>query len=292
MPDINLISIAPSQLSGTGELGQYDTSPYEKIYLAQGDSWFSIGHFPPWATTNLLQQIVLSRSALAVNCARPGVELAHMTDTSSTQVFLNLLNGNISQRWDALLISGGGNDLIDAATADPTADPKLRLLLRSDEWPAAPVSASGYLSQAGWATFTDHMDLVLQGLLDQRDKGKNANVPLVLHCYDYVRPRNAPAGPKLGPWLYKAVNTLYHLPPADWQAVADELINRLADMWLALAKKYATRSVNVVDSRGTLTRAAARMAGVSGDWENEIHPTPHGYALLARKWRPTLDALP
>ena len=292
MPDINLISITPSQLNGTGESGQYDTSPFEKIYLAQGDSWFSIGHFPPWATTNLLQQMVLSRPTLAVNCARPGIELAHMTDTSTAQVFLNLLNGNISQRWDALLISGGGNDLIDAATADSTADPKLRLLLRSDEWPAAPVSASGYLSQAGWATFTDHMDLVLQGLLDQRDKGKNANVPLVLHCYDYVTPRNAPAGPKLGPWLYKAANTIYHAPPADWQAVADELINRLADMWLALATKYASRNVNVIDTRGTLTRAAAGTTGVSGDWENEIHPTPHGYGLLARKWRPTLDALP
>jgi hypothetical protein len=292
VPDINLISITPSQLNGTGESGQYDTSAFEKIYLAQGDSWFSIGHFPPWATTNLLQQMVLSRSALAVNCARPGVELAHMTDTSSAQVFLNLLNGNISQRWDALLMSGGGNDLIDAATAAPTADPKLRLLLRSDEWPAAPVSASGYLSQAGWATFTGHMDLVLQGLLDQRDKGKNANVPLVLHCYDYVTPRNAPAGPKLGPWLYKAVNTIYHVPPADWQAVADVLISRLADMWLALAEKYASRNVNVFDTRGTITRAAAGTTGISGDWENEIHPTPHGYGLLARKWRPTLDALP
>jgi hypothetical protein len=292
VPDINLISITPSQLNGTGESGQYDTSAFEKIYLAQGDSWFSIGHFPPWATTNLLQQMVLSRSALAVNCARPGVELAHMTDTSSAQMFLNLLNGNISQRWDALLMSGGGNDLIDAATAAPTADPKLRLLLRSDEWPAAPVSASGYLSQAGWATFTGHMDLVLQGLLDQRDKGKNANVPLVLHCYDYVTPRNAPAGPKLGPWLYKAVNTIYHVPPADWQAVADVLISRLADMWLALAEKYASRNVNVIDTRGTITRAAAGTTGISGDWENEIHPTPHGYGLLARKWRPTLDALP
>jgi hypothetical protein len=292
VPDINLISITPSQLNGTGESGQYDTSAFEKIYLAQGDSWFSIGHFPPWATTNLLQQMVLSRSALAVNCARPGVELAHMTDTSSAQMFLNLLNGNISQRWDALLMSGGGNDLIDAATAAPTADPKLRLLLRSDEWPAAPVSASGYLSQAGWATFTGHMDLVLQGLLDQRDKGKNANVPLVLHCYDYVTPRNAPAGPKLGPWLYKAVNTIYHVPPADWQAVADVLISRLADMWLALAEKYASRNVNVFDTRGTITRAAAGTTGISGDWENEIHPTPHGYGLLARKWRPTLDALP
>ena len=28
MPEINLISITPSQLNGTGESGQYDTSPF------------------------------------------------------------------------------------------------------------------------------------------------------------------------------------------------------------------------------------------------------------------------
>ena len=75
------------------------------------------------------------------------------------------------------------------------------------------------------------------------------------------------------------------------QAVADELINRLADMWLALGTKYAARNVDVIDTRGTIARAA-ETTGVSGDWDNEIHPTPHGYVLLARKWRPTLDALP
>jgi len=87
MPDINVISISPSQLSGTGESGLYDTAPFSRKYLAQGDSWFSIGTIPPWSTTNLLQQMVLSRSTLAVNCAKPGAVLAHMTDTSTARCF-------------------------------------------------------------------------------------------------------------------------------------------------------------------------------------------------------------
>ena len=291
MPDINLISVSPSQLSGTGESGLYDVAQFEKKYLAQGDSWFSIGHLPPWSTTNLLQQMVLSRSAVAVNCARPGVELAHMTDTSTAQVFLNLLNGNIAWQWDALLISGGGNDLIDAVNTDPSFGPDLRLLLRSDEWqPSSPVP-DRYLSDSGWATFVAHMEEVLKLLLSQRDKGINQGVPLFLHTYDYVTPRNAPAGLHLGPWLYKALHDRYQVPSDDWNSVADALIDRLATMWLTLATKYADRQITIVDSRGSTIRATVGSSGVSSDWENEIHPTPQGYGLLDRQWRTLLDAL-
>ena len=291
MPDINLISISPSQLSGSGESGLYDVNKFSKKYLAQGDSWFSIGHVPFWSTTNLLQQMVLSRSAVAVNCARPGVWLSHMTDTSTAQVFLNLLNGNVAWKWDALLISGGGNDLIAAASSDVTAEASLRLFLRSDEW-GTQSDETRYLSDEGWNTFTAHMDEVLGNLLTQRDANININVPLLLHTYDYLTPRNAPAGPGLGPWLYKAMNDLYGIPSGDWNALTDRLIDRLADMWFALAAKYAGSNVNIVDSRQSLTRAVPGTTGVSNDWENEIHPTAHGYTLLAQKWRGPLDALP
>jgi hypothetical protein len=131
---------------------------------------------------------------------------------------------------------------------------------------------------------------VLARVLAQRDLNVNQGTPLVLHTYDYVTPRNGPAGPGLGPWLYKALHDLYNVPQADQSALADALIDRLGSMWLAMGVKYAARGVSVVDTRGTLTRATAGTSGVSGDWENEIHPTPHGYAQLAQKWRNTLDA--
>src|ERR1035437_2698986 len=118
MSNINLVSISPHQLDPSSLGGLYDLERFEKKYLAQGDSWFSIGHIPPWSTTNVLQQMVLSRSAVAVNCAHPGMELSHMADTSTEPAFLNLLNGSgnpkLAWKWDAILMSGGGNDLIDA----------------------------------------------------------------------------------------------------------------------------------------------------------------------------------
>ncbi|HEY9029612.1 MAG TPA: hypothetical protein VIO33_13030 [Burkholderiaceae bacterium] len=290
MPDINLISISPSQLSGTGEAGLYDVAAFQKKYLAQGDSWFSIGNIPPWSTTNLLQQMVLSRASLAVNCARPGVALAHMTDTSTAQVFLNLLNGRIAWKWDGLLMSGGGNDLIDAANAPPEAPLHQRILLAPAEWGGGP-DPSRYLSEPGWATFESHIAEVVDLLLAQRDKKAiNRDIPVFFHTYDYMTPRDAPAGPAQGPWLFKAVNA-YQIPEGDWNAVSDLLIDRHAALWLNLAANLAGRNVHVVDSRGATTRAERRTEGESHDWENEIHPTANGYALLARKWRPLLDTL-
>jgi hypothetical protein len=238
--------------------------------------------------------MVLSRSAVAVNCAHPGMELSHMADTSTEPAFLNLLNGGgnekIAWKWDAILMSGGGNDLIDAALADPQAGLDARLFLRADEWPASG-GVERYLSQAGWQTFSDHLDLVLFNLLEERDRNVNRDVPLLLHTYDFVTVRNAPAGPGFGPWLYKAMNDTYRIPAADWDALSDALIGKLQTLMKSLEKKYAARNVIVVDTVGTLTRAVAGTSGVSGDWENEIHPTPHGYSLLAQAWRGPIDAL-
>jgi hypothetical protein len=288
MPDVNVISISPSQLSGTGESGLYDTAPFARKYLAQGDSWFSIGTFPPWSTTNLLQQMVLSRSTLAVNCAKPGAALTHMTDSSTAQVFLNLLNGNVAWKWDALLMSGGGNDLIDATNTPPSAPIGQRLLLNPKEWGSGD-SPSRYLSDAGWTTFANHIGEVVDLLLAQRDKKDlNRGIPIFFHTYDYITPRNAPAGLGKGPWLFKAVQA-FGIPPDEWNAVSDELMNRHAKLWLALETKLSNRNVHVVDSRGATTRAVAGTTGESKDWENEIHPTPAGYWLLARRWRPLLD---
>ena len=292
MVNINLVSISPSQLVGNDHTGSFDLGLFEQKYLAQGDSWFSIGHIPPWATGNLLQQMVLSRSCVAVNCAHPGWELAHMTDTTAAQDFLNQLNGNVASRWNAILISGGGNDLIDAANAKPEAPVNARLLLNPLEWLDPTLGVARYLSAAGWTTFTDHMEAVLMHLLEQRDKAStNRDVPLFLHTYDYVTVRNAPAGLGLGPWLYKAMHDLYRIPMGDWDALADELINRMAAMWQSLSASNAGRQINVVDTRGTTTRALPGTSGASNDWQNEIHPTPHGYALLGARWRAQLDLL-
>lgn len=42
----------PGQINGAGQQDS-PLSNYGLQFLAQGDSWFSIGSFPPWSTSNL-----------------------------------------------------------------------------------------------------------------------------------------------------------------------------------------------------------------------------------------------
>ena len=146
MPDIKATVISPDIFAPVGDMNPYPVEKFEQRYLAQGDSWFSLGALLPAFTTNLPEELVLSRSTLIVNCARPGKVLALMTDTTQDPKFINLLSRpNTRWPWDGLLLSGGGNDLIAAAVVPGNFPQRQRLLLRADEWGTQP-DASRYFT--------------------------------------------------------------------------------------------------------------------------------------------------
>ena len=286
MPDIQLIS--PGDLDGHGQAGGFPIEQYALRFLAQGDSWFSIGAVPPWLTSNLFDKLTLSKSAVAVNCARPGAELVHMTDSTSNRTFLQLLSGRLARPWTALLLSGLGNDVISAAQSPPGQAPATRLLATAAEWAAAGDPAR-YVSEPGWATFRNHAKDVFGLLLQRRDAAPvNRGLPIVMHTYDFVTPRNAAAGPNLGPWLYKAVNA-FGVPQRDWAALGSELLRRVRALMLELAAADST--IHVVDTQGTLAPADPTDTGPTAHWQNEIHPTRTGYRLLGNVWEQSLEQL-
>ena len=285
MTDITLI--APSQLNG-GDAGGFPMDEFPLQFLAQGDSWFSIGSIPPFLTSNLFDKMSLSKRAVAVNCARPGAELQHMTNTTSNRTFLQLLNGKATRRWTALLLSGLGNDVISAAQSPPSSPAATRILAKKSEWNQKP-DASRYISQAGWQTFEQHAVDVFQVLLQNRDKSAvNRGIPIVLHTYDIVTARNAGAGLGFGPWLFKAF-TAFEIPLADWDALATELMARVRNLILNIAASDA--SIHVLDTQGTLTPALRTDVGPTAHWQNEIHPTRTGYRLLGDLWEVELERL-
>lgn len=285
--------ITPFELDHPDE--PFPVDLYGQRFLAQGDSWFSIGAIPPWLTTNVLMELRTARRAVAVNCAAPGAVLRRMVDNVKAPLFARLLSGNIARRWDAILVSGGGNDLIEAVGSPPGAARDRRLLLRPDE--RSGLDAASYLSDAGWQTFTTYLGAVFAGLMDLRDRGPNQATPLLLHTYAELRPRPAPAGPGLGPWLLPAMQA-FEVPEAEWMAIGQLLMRRLGTLLSTLAAERAARhpeagAIHVIDSQAAhLVPADPGSTGASGDWANEIHPTPDGYAKLADAWAPVIDALP
>lgn len=284
MHDLQLAT--PEQLDPAGDAPAFPLSDYALHFLAQGDSWFSVGAIPPWLTSNLFDDMVLSRKAVAVNCARPGAELRHMTTTTRAPVFRQLLAGARERPWTALLLSGLGNDLISASQAGPQHPAALRILATQPEWGAGG-DADRYVSAAGWATFEAHAHEVFDRLLALRAKSRdNRDLPIVVHTYDFATPRNAGAGLGFGPWLFKAV-TAFGIPEADWPALGVALQRRVRRLILDIAAQEPT--VRVVDTQGTLEPARTDQTGPSRHWQNEIHPTTAGYRLLGDVWEKELE---
>jgi lysophospholipase L1-like esterase len=288
--DFAAVLLSPYQNLHPGQ--SYPTmTAYEYQFLAQGDSWFSIGAMPPSETTNILMEMRFPKPSCIVNCAHPGDTLAHMVTWRRNPLFVAQLVGPTAQTWDAILLSAGGNDLIDAAGVlpkdkDGKAIPLNQRLFRTmTEWTNAS-DASKYISEPGWTLFKDHLGPQFEELIKLRDSAssKNKNVPVFVHLYDYPTPRNSPVATfpfHMGPWLYPALSA-FGVPTSDWIAVAKLLIDRLADVIEGLATRLP--SLHVVETRDTLAPAALGSTGPSGDWLNEIHPTQDGYKLLAAKY--------
>ena len=256
-------------------------------FLAQGDSWFSIGGF----TSNLLMQLTLQRSAFAVNFATPGQVLSLMVDKVREGPFLQVLSGNQASRFHAILLSGGGNDLIEAIGSPPVdaqgrAIPIERRLLRTAAERGATVgSIDAYVSEPGWATFTTYLTAQFQAVIDARDapRSQSKGVPVIAHEYDFVTPRDAGVGPK-GPWLSPALQ-LYEVPTRDWNAVSDLFLGRLS----ALLHGLALPNLHIAKTQGSCERAAPGSTGRDHDWANEIHPIGKGYAKLAKPYAAQID---
>jgi hypothetical protein len=296
MPALTVIT--PDQLDRDGSVV---LSEFGLRLLAEGDSWFTLGTLNPLKNANLLLALRFSHSHIAVSCATPGATLSRMVDWRRDPVFMGLLSGRPARNWDGLLLSAGGNDLIDAlktpATRNGQAVPLDKRLLRTQaEWGPVGDGATRYASQAGWATFADYLRTNFDELIALRDRGRrpvNAGIPIFMHGYAVPMPRDAGAvvGPlKLGPWMLPGL-LMYAVPPHDWLAVATYFIGRLRALLSGIAADRARYpNVHFFDSTQVpLVQAQAGSTGESGDWINEIHLTKDGCRKVADAWAPTIE---
>lgn len=254
-----------------------DPNFHDHLILAEGDSWFSIGGFPP---TNLLYGLRFRKHTMVVSCAQPGDTITNMSKIVKNKLFKKALSSD-GYPWDLILLSGGGNDLIDAAS---------KVVLKPVDRPArSPSKPEGYVNKTILADLLDKIEKGYRNLAAMRDatgslaKGK----PIVTHTYDYITPRNEPARfigfPLGGPWLFKAFETR-KVPDDQWIPLADYLIDRLAKTINGLqTSRNGIDNFHVVDTRGTLTRPKVDEYGSTTHWLNEIHPNHDGYKELGRK---------
>lgn len=272
--------------------GAIQTFPFQRLIYAEGDSWFDKFTPLPQTGTNLLETIRLPSFCGAV-------DVSHIGDLSSdmvsgrqrrqTRAMFKLFD------FDAILLSAGGNDLknLFASLYDDVVERKERGLQLSMSVEKQALARSQVEDQ--------HFDGVIaniEAFIALRDRAQSARTrqaPLLLHGYDYLQPRPAPAkllsGTRLGagPWIYPSLHEA-GLDDKEMLVSARRVIDTLNDRLRKLVTGLP-QSANVwlLDQRGLLDLASPGHAGESGDWMDEIHATRSGYQKLAeQRWNPWL----
>src|SRR5512139_250300 len=250
---------------------QPDDPFYDWRLLAEGDSWFTIGAIP---SSNLLYELRLKRRTVVLNLGYPGDTIANVAQLSTNTEFVRrLAHPNWASDWDAVLLSGGGYDLIERAPDIIRATPA-----------GAGRKAADYVDVEALAAFKGDVQAAYRRIVALRDADKSPNrgKPIIVHTYDYPTPRPAPATflvvPFTRPWMHPIFEAR-KVPKSLRIRIAERMLDALADALLELGDELP--AFHVVDTRELLQRADIDSRGNSGDWLNEIHPNSDGYRKIA-----------
>ena len=238
--------------------------------LAIGDSWFWYP-FPGGSLLNALSPALASKQHVVLAVGRNGAEAFDYVHGTYRMLVDRLLKLHGGAHTSGVFISGGGNDF--AGYND------LRPLLAPD-CTGAPDEAACYQDAFGNDTLTPFMEDIrvnLDTLIDRVFYRVGEGAVVFLHNYDYAIPSGHGVGGST--WLLPALDAA-KVPPALRSKCINLLIDRYTDELNLLAAKYSPR-IEVVDTRGTLT---------AQDWANELHPKPAGFAKIAARWLPQLQA--
>ena len=269
----------PGEIDRT--VAENDPHSYPLRILAEGDSWFSFGS---WKFNSLLNSLRLRRPAAIVTLAHPGETISRMASISSNpELDLWLSTPYSDIRWNAVLISGGGNDVIDDA----------QHLIPASDVDQPVMDAGQYIDHAHLAETLASVRESYAAIVALRDRPQSPciGVPLITHAYDLATPRNAPARflvPLMGPWLYTAM-VRARIPTERWNPVSDFILGALGRTLVDLEGQLP--NFHVARTQGTLTRADLGSTGNSRDWDNEIHPNRGGFRRLARLLAEPIEAL-
>lgn len=247
--------------------GEASTS---RTLVCEGDSWFDF----PWA--NVLTCLEDRHGHEIFSVAHNGHTLEQLAydDRQSDDLLRTierLVNRNIQP--DAILLSGGGNDI---------AGPEFAQILNHRD------SSTPGLNQS-----------VLAGVIDERLRDGYAyligmvaefchrrlgrHLPIILHGYDFPTPDGrgflGGFGPLPGPWLQPSLNRKGYRDPVEMKQYTTELINRFNAMQARLVADLNLDFVHHIDLRDTIPAEEGHREW----WADELHPTEKGFRLIAQR---------
>lgn len=212
--------------------------------VSEGDSWFQY----PFLVDDVVDHLWRDHAVLSLDAAG---------DTLHDMLRQDELVGAVAaERPDAVLLSGGGNDLL--------GNGRLALGVR----PFAPGRAPrDYLAPAFeqiLETATGQMRQLLRRIRSV------SRAPVLVHAYD----RAIPAG---GRWLGRPLESLGIRDPALQRQIVAAIVDRWHGALAALAREPGSEGrLRVLDTRGVVPSDA---------WYDELHPDGRGFAPVAELFR-------
>jgi hypothetical protein len=236
--------------------------------FAEGDSWFD---YPvPLFGGGIITRLEKLLGVPILNLAKAGDEVRFMLGVEERKLIVKQFTNGCPAGgpWDAMMFSGGGNDIVDNPMAlwVKDFDPNIPI---EDHLHAQRFDTALALVRAGY-----------EDLIALRDTLSPATT-LIFHAYDFAIPDGRGIC-HLGPWLKPTFDLRRFPDQAGRVRVVKEMLVRFATMLSQLA--VAHKDVLFVNAQGTLSP-------VSSSWHNELHPAKKGFQQFAERFQKELKQL-
>lgn len=221
--------------------------------FAEGDSWFD---YPLSEDTIGWIGDIGTPNPLILNLAHAGDAATEMLGVSKRKRIIENLRNQENGTFDALLFSGGGNDI----AGDQFCLWVLKFVAGTD--PVHGVDRQRIADMIG-VIEAAYVDLI---------KIRDDIVPacaIFLHSYDFALPTGQGVC-GFGPWLKPSLDFQGWTTPSTAAGVIKEVLLSFDKLLAQLEQQH--RNVIYVRTQGTLS---------ADDWANELHPTGDGFKKIA-----------
>jgi lysophospholipase L1-like esterase len=247
---------------------QFGLEPSRMIMVGVGDSWFDY----PIGPTDVLESIkrLSPNNPVIYKLARYGTTTEDLLGEDRRQNLIKTLEEHKDDPIDAILFSGGGNDICGQ---------QFRFWIND----FIPGRIGDYDATLNLALF-QHVLAIITAAYDDLIQIRNQYAPnaaLLFHAYDKAYPSNVGVcGNLIGPWLWPSLQGRGWPDQAQGQTIVAKLIDHFQNVLRGLSGPASNNYL--VPTFGTLSIT---------QWENELHPSPDGFDLIAEKFLATLRGI-
>lgn len=236
--------------------------------FAEGDSWFD---YPvPLFGGGIIKRLEKKLGVPILNLAKAGGEARNMLGVKERKLIVEQLKKGCPAGgpWDAMLFSGGGNDIVD----NP-----MTLWIRDFD-PTIPLE--DHIHGPRFDTALDVVRFAYEDLIALRDV-LSPSTRLLFHAYDFAIPDGRGIC-HLGPWL----EPTFKFRKFPTQAAGFEVVKAMLKKFAAMLTSFETAHPNV-----TFLNGQGTLSPVKASWHNEMHPAAKGFDKFAELFHAKLKGL-